>query len=96
MQTDARGATLLSRLLHGGPIFAMTEHARTRRRLALLRGVTAVEFDRGALPYYEVARDALAQLKDRGLLAKGMRVLVTKGDRPGTGHTNTMMVLDVP
>ena len=88
-------ALLLSRLLHGVPIFAMTEHARTRRRLALLRGVTAVEFDRGAQPYYEVARDALAQLKDGNLLTKGMRVLVTKGDRPGTGHTNTLLLLEV-
>ena len=89
-------ALLLSRLLHGVPIFAMTEQPRTRRRLALARGVTAVEFDRGALPYDQVARDALARLKERGLLDKGQRVLVTKGDRPGTGHTNTMMVLDVP
>lgn len=88
-------ALLLSRLLHGVPIFALTEHARTRRRLALLRGVTAVEFDRGALPYYEVARDALAQLRDRNLLAKGMRVLVTKGDRPGSGHTNSLLLLEV-
>lgn len=88
-------ALLLSRLLHGVPIYAMTEHARTRRRLALLRGVTPVEFDRGGVPYYEVARDALAQLKDRGLLAKGMRVLVTKGDRPGSGHTNTLLLLEV-
>jgi pyruvate kinase len=88
-------ALLLSRLLHGVPIFAMTEHARTRRRLALLRGVTAVEFDRGALPYYEVAHDALTQLKERSLLAKGARVLVTKGDRPGSGHTNTLLLMDV-
>ena len=62
-------ALLLSRLLHGVPIFAMTEHARTRRRLALLRGVTAVNFDRGALPYERVARDALELLKARGLLS---------------------------
>ena len=88
-------ALLLSRLLHGVPIFAMTEQPRTRRRLALARGVTAVEFDRGALPYDQVARDALARLKERGLLDKGQRVLITKGDRPGTGHTNTLMVLEV-
>ena len=88
-------ALLLSRLLHGVPIFAMTEQPRTRRRLALARGVTAVEFDRGALPYDQVARDALGRLKDRGLLDKGQRVLVTKGDRPGTGHTNTLLLLDV-
>ena len=88
-------ALLLSRLLHGVPIFAMTEQPRTRRRLALARGVTAVEFDRGALPYDQVARDALARLKERGLLDRGQRVLVTKGDRPGTGHTNTLLLLDV-
>ncbi|MDD3650820.1 pyruvate kinase [Immundisolibacter sp.] len=88
-------ALLLSRLLHGIPIYAMTEHARTRRRLALMRGVTAVNFDRGARPYERVAHDALALLRERGLLAKGMRVLVTKGDQPGSGRTNTLLLMDV-
>jgi pyruvate kinase len=88
-------ALLLSRLLHGIPIYAMTEHARTRRRLALMRGVTAVNFDRGARPYERVAHDALNLLRERGLLSKGMRVLITKGDQPGSGRTNTLLLMDV-
>ncbi len=88
-------ALLLSRLLHGIPIFAMTEHARTRRRLALMRGVTAVNFDRGARPYERVAQDALELLKARGLLSTGMRVLITKGDQPGSGRSNTLLLMDV-
>jgi pyruvate kinase len=88
-------ALLLSRLLHGIPILAMTEHARTRRRLALMRGVTAVNFDRGARPYERVAQDALELLKARGLLSAGMRVLITKGDQPGSGRSNTLLLMDV-
>ena len=88
-------ALLLSRLLHGIPIYAMTEPARPRRRLALMRGVTAVNFDRGARPYERVAHDALSLLRERGLLSKGMRVLITKGDQPGSGRTNTLLLMDV-
>jgi pyruvate kinase len=88
-------ALLLSRLLHQVPVFALTEHARTRQRMALLRGVTAINFDR-ARPYERAAYDALELLKERGLVVANMRVLITKGDRPGSGRTNTLLVLDVP
>ncbi|WP_372694256.1 pyruvate kinase [Immundisolibacter sp.] len=88
-------ALLLSRLLHGVPVFALTEHARTRRRMALLRGVTAINFDRDR-PYERVAQDALELLKTRGLIERGMRVLITKGDQPGSGRTNTLLLMDVP
>ncbi|WP_372715806.1 pyruvate kinase [Immundisolibacter sp.] len=89
-------ALLLSRLLHQVPVFALTEHARTRRRMALLRGVTAISFDRGARPYERAAYDALDLLKERALISANMRVLITKGDRPGSGRTNTLLLLDVP
>jgi len=69
--------------------------ARTRRRLALLRGVTAVNFDREARPYERVAQEALELLKARGLLTAGMRVLITKGDQPGSGRSNTLLLMDV-
>jgi pyruvate kinase len=76
-------------------VFALTEHARTRRRMALLRGVTAINFDRDR-PYERVTQDAVELLKGRGLIAPGMRVLITKGDQPGSGRTNTLLLMDVP
>jgi pyruvate kinase len=76
------------------PIYALTRQERTRRKMALCRGVYPVAFSQ-TVPETEVV-DAIDCLKYRGVIRSGDRVLVTKGDRvAATGGTNTMKILTV-
>lgn len=89
-------ALLLSRSITGIPIYALSSHARTRRRMALYRGVRPVAFDSDRRPYDQVVDDALETLKNEGLLQSGQRVMLTKGDHRTAGATNTLKFLRVP
>ncbi len=77
------------------PIFALTRHDSTRRRMALCRGVLPIDFDPTQLDTLTPIREAIVCLKERGLLADGERVLVTKGDFTGPGGTNAMKIVTV-
>ena len=88
-------ALMMSRVERLAPIFAMTRHERTRRRMTLCRGVIPVAFDPVNLDGGTV-KEALARLKVLHLVRAGDRVLVTKGDYDGTGGgTNTLKILTV-
>ncbi|HEX4871361.1 MAG TPA: pyruvate kinase [Nevskiaceae bacterium] len=103
MQADAilslteSGATalLMSRVGTLIPIYALTQHERTRRRMSLCRGVYPVAFLPSQLDTGAPAREAVAMMKARGSLKAGDRVLVTKGDFTGPGGTNTMKIATV-
>jgi len=86
-------ALLMSRTDTRIPIYALTRHERTRRRMALCRGVYPVEF----VPTSITApiREAVAALVERKLLQNGDRVLMTKGDFTGPGGTNEMKIIKV-
>ena len=86
---------LMSRDTTQIPIYAMTRHQSTRRRMALCRGVYPIEFEPTALETLTPVREAIACLKQRGLVADGERVLVTKGDFTGPGGTNGMKIVTV-
>ena len=78
------------------PIYAMTRYPATERRVALFRGVEAVAFDSGSQYGAEVNERAISELKERGLLAAGDKIILTKGEsREVEGGTNTMQVLVV-
>jgi pyruvate kinase len=83
-------ALLMSRTDTRIPIYAMTRHERTRRRMGLVRGVFPVDFSPTSI--MAPIREALAVLVQRGLLKNGDRVLLTKGDFSGT---NEMKILTV-
>lgn len=88
-------ALMMSRVERHAPIYAMTRHERTRRRMALCRGVIPVAFD-PIKPGGTTVKEALACLRDLGHVQTGDRVLVTKGDFDGTGGgTNTLKILTV-
>ncbi|AKP73064.1 Pyruvate kinase II [Piscirickettsia salmonis] len=93
------GATPLwmSRIHSGLPIFALSRNGETRRRLALVRGVEALEFDPTYIePKHEVNQIAVNELQKRGLLADGDIVILTKGDHQGIhGGTNAIKILRV-
>ena len=87
---------LMSRTETQIPIYAFTRHERTRRRMALCRNVFPIAFAPTSLDAQKPSEEALALLRDRGVLKAGVRVLLTKGDFTGqAGGTNTMKVLTV-
>ena len=89
-------ALWMSRVIPGMPIFALTRHEGTRRRMALCRGVAPVAFDPQAYDPGTVVAHAIEHMAELGLLASGQRVIVTKGDATGPGGTNTLKIISVP
>jgi pyruvate kinase len=84
---------LMSRTDTRIPIFALTRHERTRRRMGLVRGVYPVDFT--PVSIMAPIKEAIAALVKRGLLKTGDRVLLAKGDFTGPGGTNEMKILKV-
>lgn len=89
-------ALWMSRIRSGLPIYALTQHDSTRRRVVLYRGVYPVAFDAPDKADAYVVEDAVALLRDRGFVVAGDRVLVTKGDLSGVaGGTNALKIVEV-
>jgi pyruvate kinase len=92
------GATPLwmSRISSGIPIYALTRHVETRRKVTLYRGVYPVSFDVTSTDHAEVNREAVDELMRRGAVRDGDLVIITKGDLAGVlGGTNAMKILRV-
>lgn len=94
--TESGGtAVRMSRQASRVPIYAMTRHDSTRRRMALCRGVFPIDFDPVQMDTQTPIIEAISCLKARGVLADGDRVLVTKGDFSRSGGTNGMKIVTV-
>lgn len=92
------GATALwmSRIRSGIPIFAMTRHVETRRKVTLYRGVYPVSFDVTTPDHETVNREAIDELVRRGAVRNGDMIIITKGDLMGVhGGTNAMKIITV-
>jgi pyruvate kinase len=92
------GATPLwmSRISSGIPIYAMTRHVETRRKVTIYRGVYPVSFDVTSPIHAEVNREAIDELMRRGAVRDGDLVIITKGDLMGVhGGTNAMKIIRV-
>lgn len=92
------GATPLwmSRISSGIPIYSLTRHVSTRRKVTLYRGVYPVSFEFTSTDHMEVNRDAIDELKRRGAVHDGDLVIITKGDLTGVaGGTNAMKIVRV-
>lgn len=86
----------MSRIRSGIPIYGLTPHADSRRRMALYRGVYAVPFDIQHTHPNNIIHDATETLRARGAVAKGDLVVVTKGDFTGVaGGTNALKIAAV-
>jgi pyruvate kinase len=86
-------ALWMSRIRSGIPIYALTRHHATRRRVTLYRGVYPVPFDVTHANPDRVLRDAADELLKRGAVARGDLVVFTKGDFSGvTGGTNGLKI----
>jgi pyruvate kinase len=92
------GATPLwmSRISSGIPIYALTRHVETRRKVTLYRGVYPVSFDVTSTDHAQVNREAIDELMRRGAVRDGDLVIITKGDLAGVhGGTNAMKIIRV-
>jgi len=87
---------IMSRIRSGIPIFALTRLTSTYRRMALYRGVEAIEFDPTVLARHDVNRLAVAEVCKKMDLKSDDLVLLTKGDHMGKlGGTNALKFLRV-
>jgi len=77
------------------PIYAMTQYETTRRRMALCSGVYPIAFAPSTFAPGVPINEAIAALVERGYLASGDRVVVTKGDHTGPGGSNAMKIITV-
>ena len=92
------GATALwmSRIRSDLPIFALTRHPGTQRRVTLYRGVVPVEFDVTETRPDKLLRAIFERLREEGGLESGDLVIITKGAISGvSGHTDSMTVLPI-
>lgn len=86
----------MSRISSSIPIYALTSHIETRRKVTLYRGVYPVNFEKPNTDHVQVNIEALKVLKELGVVEDGDLVLLTKGDLMGTmGGTNVMKVIQV-
>ncbi|SJL82481.1 pyruvate kinase [Vibrio palustris] len=93
---SGRTALMTSRLNTTFPIFALARNNSALNRCALYRGVTPFYFDGKEQVGHELAQNALAELKDAGLLEFGDLVIITQGDITNVeGSTNCMRILPV-
>ncbi len=86
----------MSRISSGIPIYALTKHQATRRRVTLYRGVYPVAFDPASKEHAVVNQAAVEVLQAHGSLETGDLVIITKGDLMGVhGGTNAMKIVRV-
>ncbi|MEA5444893.1 pyruvate kinase [Gammaproteobacteria bacterium AB-CW1] len=86
----------MSRIRSGIPIYALTRHERTRRRVTLYRGVYPVPYDILHHDPKKILEDAADVLVNMGAVEKKELLIFTKGDFEGVaGGTNAMKILRV-
>ena len=86
----------MSRISSGIPIYALTRHVETRRKVTLYRGVYPVSFDVTTTDHRQVNREAIDELMRRGAVRDGDLVIITKGDLMGVhGGTNAKKMIRV-
>ncbi|WP_133500645.1 pyruvate kinase [Cognatilysobacter terrigena] len=95
--TESGGtARFLSRFRSPAPIIALSTQDAARRKMCLMRDVTALGFDSTGMTAGIAARAAAKMLFDRGLLEDGDRLVFTSGEiMHQHGATNTLRLLQV-
>jgi len=89
-------AKWLSQSVSGIPIFAVTPHASTQRRVTAFRGVHPVSFTMDEKSPLPIEHQAAQMFVERKIIKKSGKLLVTRGDETGVeGGTNTMKIISV-
>jgi pyruvate kinase len=87
----------MSRISSGIPIYALTSHVATRRKVTLYRGVYPVSFDlESGIDSRQANTEVIEELQRRGAVRDNDLVIITKGDLNGVpGGTNVMKIVRV-
>ncbi|MDF1529777.1 MAG: pyruvate kinase, partial [Sedimenticola sp.] len=86
----------MSRISSGIPIYALTSHVATRRKVTLFRGVYPVSFDIKSDDNQDINKAIVSEMLQRGAVRNGDLLIITKGDTNGVmGGTNVMKILRV-
>ena len=86
----------MSRIRSDIPVYALTPHEATNRRVALYRGVYPVSFEITTSDVPRLYQDIFNVLLEKELVNIGDLVIFTKGDLEGvSGSTNMMKILKV-
>ena len=94
--TESGATTLwMSRISSGIPIFALTPHEQTARRVTLCRGVYPIIFSRKHDDHAALNREMIDELLHRGVVSDGDIVIITKGDLEVQGSTNALKLVRV-
>lgn len=90
-------AKWMSRISSGIPIYALTQHVATRRRVTLFRGVYPVSFElEDGVDLRRANTEIIQELQRRGAVRDDDLVIITKGDLNGVpGGTNVMKIIRV-
>ncbi len=89
-------ALWMSRVRSDIPIYALTPHETTSRRVTLYRGVYPVEFEMDVDKPKDLYRDIFKKLIAEGHARVGDLAILTKGDLDGvSGSTNALRILQV-
>lgn len=89
-------ALWMSRISSGVPIYALTPHTHTRRKVTMYRGVYPVNFALSSTDPVEVLQEAVDELRRRSAVRDGDTLILTIGEplaKPG--GTNTMKIVHV-
>ncbi|AHK80135.1 pyruvate kinase [Ectothiorhodospira haloalkaliphila] len=96
MTESGSTAQWMSRISSGIPIFAMTRHERSCRKMALYRGVYPILFVSENTSHAENNRQVVDILREAGVVRDEDLVIITKGDLTGVmGGTNAMKIVQV-
>ncbi|MFV2054964.1 MAG: pyruvate kinase [Thiohalomonadales bacterium] len=95
--TESGSTTLwMSRISSAIPIYALTRHVSTRRKVTIYRGVYPLSFDITTKDHATANKEAVDELKRRGVVRDGDFVVITKGDLMGIhGGTNALKIVKV-
>jgi pyruvate kinase len=86
----------MSRVRSSIPIYGLSRHPSTQRRMALYRGVYPITFDATHIDRRILNQSAVHELQSRGILKDGDLVIINKGDLIGIhGRTNSMKIVTV-
>lgn len=87
---------LMSRVNSHIPIYGLSRHDATLRRMTLYRGVYPLPFDATHIDRRVLNASAILELQKRKILQDGDLVLLTKGDLIGVhGRTNSLKIMVV-
>lgn len=87
---------LMSRVNSSIPVYGLSRHEATLRRMTLYRGVYPIPFDATHIDRRILNQSAVMELQRRNILKNGDLVIITKGDLIGVhGRTNSLKIVTV-